>query len=1557
MSNKVEANIDSWKKRLLDINKRNRLINFKVNKTSSLEIIYPTFFNIFNFIEENEVRIAELFSNEHDDYFETDLALLTQYSGKEYTTCQGVKLIKQEKYPYSDLEDPINTFLAKNKKKNFVFTNYDRWFQKRTCSNLLKRSNLFKEENAVNILYIAVGFLTWYETNDSKESIRSPLILIPVELSQQNFDAPYIINFVESELLLNSSLLKYMETTFKMDFNFDIKEKDPLTSYINYKEYLQTLITDKRWKIDDSIFLDIFSFSKLNMVNDLEQNYEQVLNSKFIQALSGINSLEASGKNIKEEDIDKYINPVDFHQVLDADFSQEIAIQSAINGKSFVLQGPPGTGKSQTITNIISELLARNKKILFVAEKKAAMDVVYHNLKKSKISEFALPLHDSKASKKDLVVELDALLNIRQSIESVPIEYLLSIQKSYLSSKKVLQEYSELLLEKQGTLNKSLFELFNTYYEYTNYHDLSFTFNRFALLDENGLFEVLNTIKEFETSLALNNFKITENIWYGTKRTKNSLSEKEQILGILKSSQNALEELDAFIQENEYIKLRGKYTLNTLSHVEKLFEHFTKILPIESDLIEEFQDKSYSTKFNSDILLLVKLKKLLQKNESLQAGILKVYEENIFNLDIPETLKELKQYSNFIKRIFSTKYKILRLELMQIQKKPKKAYFELLMYLTQANQYLENNKAIEDLKEQISLKVITIGDSLRVQENIDKVTWLNTYFELIKNIPLADSNTFNSLRKVHDSLTDIKIKQKKYTNLYKKALKSVEDVQNQFEPSKRVFAPKSITSLINEFQSMEYDQTSLTNYSYYVQAYEKGVNDGLFNFYDLLLKENIKTQFKEIFLKRFYLLNIDNVLNKDERLQSFKKSLFDETKKSFVDNDKKLIDLASSKIKKVIFDSTPNIVGLEAINSDIIFLRREAQKKRNIKPIREIFSAIPNLILTLKPVLMMSPLSVSTFLKSSNFKFDVLIIDEASQVRPENAIGAIYRAKQVIIVGDKEQLPPTNFFETVDDSDYDEFDANSFDSILDLTSSALVPISLKWHYRSKFEELMYISNQEIYTDLITFPARKKASYDEGVEFYKVDGIYENKMNLKEAEKVAELVFKHFDNYGSTKSLGVVCFSESQQKAVETAIAKIRRKNTNYESFFNYNIPDPFFIKNIETVQGDERDVIIISVCYGYDKEHKIAMRFGPLNNDGGYRRLNVMITRAKENVKLVASIDSSDIDLGKTEARGVKLLKEYLKYAEANSNIDASINNSTNIEFINMVYNELTNIGYKVIKNVGNSSYKIDLGILHPDYADTYILGIECDGSTYTMSKVIRDRERLRQEVLENRGWNIYRLWSVSWFNNPTESLNDLINKIQDALDNFNTNQSNKKEFIEESIPTNLIQKQESFDFPDYPNYHLTFKNKSLLEGIIELSPIHIDLLKKLIPPLYGRVVYSSYVDTEFRLDMRGLKKEKIELVGDFVINFKQPIIFREVLDSESRRELDHIHLDEISDAMKKILQVVKSVKRLDLFKKIMGYCGYNSLSQKGNELCSKVLDQLLILKIARLEDDFVKLN
>ena len=495
--------------------------------------------------------------------------------------------------------------------------------------------------------------------------------------------------------------------------------------------------------------------------------------------------------------------------------------------------------------------------------------------------------------------------------------------------------------------------------------------------------------------------------------------------------------------------------------------------------------------------------------------------------------------------------------------------------------------------------------------------------------------------------------------------------------------------------------------------------------------------------------------------------------KEFCRLDNEYLGYASGAAAAKVDQRIPREGVDRATDTEFALLYKELNKKSRHRPLRQLFAGMPSLMGKLKPCLLMSPLSVAQHLDTEFPPFDLVVFDEASQIPVWDAIGAIARARQAIIVGDPKQMPPTAFFTREDDDDDEIAEAaEDLESILDETMTTLPVRRLEWHYRSRYESLITFSNRRYYDGrLVTFPS--PVANDRAVRLHRVDGLYgrgKTRTNREEAEAVARFVCEHLRAPESTgHSLGVVTFNAQQQQLIENLLDNARREDPNLEHYFTKEPgKEEVFVKNLENVQGDERDVIVFSTTFGLDEFGKMSLNFGPINSANGPRRLNVAITRSRLAMHVFTSIPPEQLDTTRTTAIGVKHLKEFLDYADRG--VDA-LRRATTVDgdgadspFEEAVASALRDRGWEVHHQIGCGGYRIDLGILNPNAPGTYLAGIECDGASYHSGATARDRDRLRQMKLEDLGWKLHRVWSTEWWRRPREEIDRLHKSLREQL-------------------------------------------------------------------------------------------------------------------------------------------------------------------------------------------------
>lgn len=541
---------------------------------------------------------------------------------------------------------------------------------------------------------------------------------------------------------------------------------------------------------------------------------------------------------------------------------------------------------------------------------------------------------------------------------------------------------------------------------------------------------------------------------------------------------------------------------------------------------------------------------------------------------------------------------------------------------------------------------------------------------------------------------------------------------------------------------------------------------------ELLAKKFEPHETVDVVAVHFYRQLFDHLADTDQLLGEFDMTEHERIRERFRELDEWEVKAASTRIRQFQLgrDDRPRPGWNAPDSSELGILQRETQKKRRHMSLRRLFSEIPGVLQRLKPCIMMSPLSVSTFLQSDELRFDLVIFDEASQVFPWDAIGAIYRGSQLIVAGDEKQLPPTNFFNRGDiDSEEDDDDISDFESILSLCKSINMPNKrLRWHYRSRREPLIAFSNRHFYSgDLVTFPSVRDATGDAVRLEFVPEGRWISRKNIPEAERVADLVISHHRERPEA-SLGVIAFNSTQEQAIKDVIHERRRSDPVIDALFDVGLTEPLFIKNLETVQGDERDVIFLSMGYGHNEAGRFLKNFGPLTKAGGERRLNVAVTRAREELVIIASVRSSDMDLTGSKSEGSQLLKSYLEYAERGveslGRDSVALGAECESPFEAEVAEALIRRGLTPVPQVGCGGFRIDLALKHPTRPGEFCLGIECDGATYHSSRTARDRDRLRQSVLEDLGWNLVRIWSTDWVRSPERQIDRVLAAYEIAI-------------------------------------------------------------------------------------------------------------------------------------------------------------------------------------------------
>lgn len=1528
--------LNKWADLLLDTGKRNNLINFKDTKTGTVEVVSPDFATLFSKAE--HLSILEVYDAKLDD--EEDLEVLEE-----------VNSLKNERENENIIgrvskKDYVESYERRLKKNNQILL-YNAFINPvKALRNIGKKAKTAIEETGVNIAYMAFGFIRWAENENAQYAMRAPILLVPISIENDSVVDPYNIKITDSDIIVNPTF------SFKLKNEYGLELPEYYDENIDdYLNKIERLVSRLRWTVVKECKIGIFSFLKINMYKDLKDNAGKILQNKGVLTLIGEEDVRSLSEN-DDENSDENASrdaPAQLRNIVDADSSQIEAIEMARSGKSFVLQGPPGTGKSQTITNVIAECLANGKKVLFVSEKLAALNVVYDKLKQAGLEEFCLELHSHKANKKDVINELCHTLKKQKSAVSCRAQKEI---EDKLRAQKTLDEYAFELHKIHPTINKSLYGLYEEIAACRKAPDLEYIVDSIKTRGEEYVNEAeiaLNRYVEYTPSVG---YDYHQNVWYGYVSVDSSYQSTAQLKLDLKDSVTLLgdlKEINATLKEkySVYAKnLEQAYALRDFFNLVKSSGFIAPALLNSSNLESVFAALKAMNVLAKEIL---RNKKILDD----------VFDEDIYNLDGQSIHKRLtKQFDGFFSRLFSAEYGRLAKELKLCAKNGKKVQYKEAVSLTDALRvYQQKTREFGVFEEKVVAK---IGDAYngiftdfeRLFAELDVLRKILSVGVGFSKLTTLNNQDFAAKKREFEMLSDC------FERSFCKFEETEKRVAAKYDVDEYDVRRADLVRIEKKYQGCIDDIDKLDNWCEFVKLLNNLSRLGLRAYVDYTIAKRIKTSdVLSAYKKAFYTQWVDAILRESPVLITLSRIPHDETVKLFKKKDQLNFEINKAKIKAQLSALRPNL-DMIAQGSAVAILLREGEKKRKQKGIRLLLEEIGDLAQTLKPCFLMSPLSVSTFL-SSDMKFDVVVFDEASQIFPQDAIGAIYRGKQLIVVGDSKQMPPSNFFNSStpqDDGDDEADDVTDFESILDICATAFPQKRLKWHYRSRFESLISFSNKNFYdSDLITFPSSRQDEKGIGVDYFYVDGTFDRKTktNRIEAEKIVDLVFENLEKHPE-RSLGVVAFSASQQNLIDKLISKRRQLDPSKEAFFKSNKPEPFFVKNLETVQGDERDTIIFSIAYGKDAQGRLLLNFGPINREGGERRLNVAVTRAKYNVQLVSSMRYFDIDLSRTQSVGARLLREYLDYAE---NGEVALQRSPSVnpfaecdsEFETEVCEFLRENGFSVDKQVGSSSFKIDLALKRPNTSD-YLLAIECDGATYHSSKGARDRDRLRQEILEKMGWKFYRVWSTDWFRNKRVEKERLLEAAKLAVENSNAKPKKEASYLS-NVSFEEVADVKHFEFPKYvtaDEYKIAescgYDAIKVIRSIVELeSPIAEEWLLKRVAFLFGREKVTSVVRNEFNKIIRNASSYKITYKNGFLYWQEKEIPMLRVPNENSYvvREVKYIALEELANGIKEVLRENVTAEKSGLFRLLAQRLGFSRI---GDAIIDRLEDALYLI-------------
>lgn len=1296
--------IDQWERKLLDFSMRNHLLNTRASSS------------LIPILAADLAELEDLLASEQD----FKLIPRPEDWDRHHISAGSFETFN-ELYEYSD---SVTVALKQNK----LHTWYDERNLSKNITKLYRDSRSSIEENGVNSLYLAMGVLRWCDYTKSGKAAESfhyaPIILIPIDWVRRPINVGYTIKQRDEETIVNRTLLEFL----KQQFGMDITGLNPPPRDESGVDVLKTLTIVRKaieervnWKVIDCAFISNFSFAQFMMWNDVHSHADNLRENKIVNSL-------VSGKLEWDPTIPSDIDDDDALLPVAVDASQLHAIKMAAQGISFVLHGPPGTGKSQTITAMIANALYKGKTVLFVAEKQAALDVVYRRLKKIGLEIFCLELHSNKAQKskvlnqlkqsvdiqvcgmetdyesklekiKTMRMELDSYVNelhkphkcgmsIRELIDAY--ESLPEYEKKIKLDKSAVREFSQDDLEKQRILignlfaagstignlaNNPLTDVKQTEYSQSLRRDVESFYDDYCVVldrmqsEGNNLANLLgwnppHKYSEWQEIISLSQLVTGQSV----ENLPIGNSRLQSIIDVEVSKGNAVKTFDAFNSE-----FSSKYTDNILS----------------ADL------DSIKTRYNAA------QKKILGKQKAVDA-----------------VLGEFKQYLKIpadISLIDTIKSDVVRFNQLKAEKEKCEAS-AIGIWNGRRDVIVTGANSFMDAYSSVSLKENELDQLLIVTIPIKENDWISGKKEYVGN--LCDNS--NGLR---DWIV--------YQSVRKECCEC------------------GIEQLC--------------------QLYEDGFEQ------EDILPLYYKAVYKEL---------IWQIIDESPTLNMFSGNTFDFQIQRYKQAEEEYLQLTKEELYYKLTHNLPTSMEDPDIRRELTLLKKAISSAGRGISLRNLFDRIPHIFTRLCPCLLMSPMSVAQYLSTDSDKFDLVVFDEASQVPTAQAIGALARGVNVVIVGDPNQMPPTSFFNS-DMSDEENIQYEDLDSILDDCLALGMPDThLLWHYRSRHESLIAFSNKNYYdSSMFTFPSVNDR--ERCVKMCTVNGTYarhsehktDNGKNAKEAEAIVKEVLRRFNSpLLHDQTIGIVTFNIKQRDLIKDLIDEECKKNIEFDKWafpkkyldkdskVNPDDIEELFVKNLENVQGDERDVILFSIGFGPDENGKVYYNFGPLNQEGGWKRLNVAISRSRREMIVFASMTSDMIDVNRSSNDGVNQLHDFLKYAETGILGDDISKENFHAKGITLqICKALETAGYKTQKNVGSSDLKIDIAVVNPYDENEYLLGVMLDGDSYRKAENTKDRELSQQSVLEGLGWSTYRIWTMDWWDNKDKEIKKLIAYVEEC--------------------------------------------------------------------------------------------------------------------------------------------------------------------------------------------------
>lgn len=1362
----IRTRLEASRRELLDLGLRNPLLNYRLLRAKGVEIVGESAAQVFDVMVVQGKAMSFLAD-----------------SSKE-----GNPSLWQE-------EIPLPTTTANQSDNRLQTAESPENLDKRLL-NTYRDANTSIEETGVNTLFLALGMLRWYESDSSQQPRYAPLALVPVGLERTGARERFTLRYTGDDLGVNLSLIEKVRADFGLNFpgQETIEPDDGSIDVAGYIAQFANVVgrsAPDRWVVEpDRIALGFFSFNKLLMYLDLGK--ADVADNEIITALFGDGFRESPSSIPGDAHLDSQISPQDAYYVLDADSSQSLAIHDAARdgGRNLVIQGPPGTGKSQTITNIIAEAVGRGKRVLFVSEKMAALEVVKRRLDSVGLGQACLELHSNKTNKRLTLEELGRTLNLEEYASTVPQFDFGDLSRA----QSQLNDYSAAVNTPVGnsgvTPNDAFGQLLalNAGGEpnpvaWKRIKDIS----EWSSDDFRRKREVVDELRQ-----RLQNVGVpVQHPFYGTGLRLLLPAAQTELLDTIGAASQSLEmsgESSGALVNGLSLPL---HLPETVADAEILLE-VARLADAAPDLrgltLAAPQWQTHSGR----------IRELLDKGIQWQE-IRSTYDADLLPEAWETDLRQPRQSLNtkgrsFFGRLFSGEYKLARQQLADVLRGeiPK----DVNRQISLVDVIIEEQQMRAEINGNYGDTVLALGrrwagHNTNWNNLAPSLQWWLDHAGRVSSVVVqvlqqrADAGNVPPLSRAIDETDNALTTYRAHVAELQSALEM--DNELRFGNAEGLIAMPFAEQkrVLDDWLERLPEIQDIIGFGNSVDAATK---EGLLPVVDAAERNAGAVAYLTAWFERaWYESAAETAFGERAALRSFDGKVHEERIRQFRSLDSTSLESNRSRITQIHRASAgqhremPDRLVPQGNDDDtrkrqqqLRVLRREIEKRSRHKPIRRLIKEAGGIIQELKPVFMMSPLSIANYLESGSVDFDLVVFDEASQVRPVDALGSLLRGKKAVVVGDSKQMPPTSFFDRVAQPGDDAEDAEEesvtadMESILGLFASQGAPSrTLRWHYRSRHESLIAVSNREFYNnELVVFSSPNTARKGAGLQYRHLpDAVYDrgrSRTNPVEAETIARAVMEHAAS-NPELSLGVAAFSQSQAQAIEDRIETLRRQDDSCEPFFASHTEEPFFVKNLENVQGDERDVIFISIGYGREENGRVYQNFGPLNREGGERRLNVLITRSKRQCHVFTNLHSEDI--GDSASAGMRALRTFLAYAESGQMPDNPHVSGFEVDspFQRAVAKRLGERGYVVHQEIASGGRFVDIGIVDPQSPGRYIIGIECDGASYHSSRSARDRDRLREQVLRGLGWELHRIWSTDWFRNPERELERAVEAIEIA--------------------------------------------------------------------------------------------------------------------------------------------------------------------------------------------------